>query len=433
MTEHQEPPSASGHSGHEALASHVTEVARRFETRIQTANLPVHRASTVLFDTLEEAYAKGQATTAGEWHASTYGTAGTPTTFALMDALAEIEGRGHACRAALMPSGLSAIATALLAYLKTGDHVLMSDSVYGPARVFAQGVLARMGIETTFYDPSAGAGIAALMRENTRVVYLESPGSYTFEVQDVPAICAVARSHGAISMIDNAWASPVFARPFDWGVDLSLLPLTKYWSGHADVLMGAAVVREELWQPLWTAVRQTGICVGGDDAFLILRGLRTVDVRMRRHEQTGLAVARWLQERPEVARVLHPALESHPGHALWRRDFTGSSGLFSFELRREALLAPAPGESALTSTAEAHADERIARKLAALCERRRYFRIGYSWGGYESLIVPGRIGSLRTATPWAGGPLVRIHVGLEEPDDLVADLREGLEAMHAAH
>jgi cystathionine beta-lyase len=400
-----------------ALSSLVTEVARRFDERIVTASLPVYRASTVLFDSLAHADAAGRAAGAGARHASTYGTAGTPTTFALMDALAEVEGRGHACRAALMPSGLSAISTALFAYARTGDHVLMPDSVYGPARVFAQGMLAGLGIETTFYDPRIGAGIEALMRPNTRVVYLESPGSYTFEVQDVPAICEVARRRGAVSMIDNAWASPVFARPFDWGVDVSILPLTKYWSGHADTLMGAVVVREPLWLPLWTAVRQLGICVGGDDAFMILRGLRTVDVRMRRHEASGLRVARWLECRPEVARVLHPALESHPDHALWKRDFEGACGLFSFELRRDALPADEAG---------------LERALAALCERRRFFRIGYSWGGFESLIVPGRIGSLRTARPWEGGPLVRVHIGLEDPDDLIADLADGLAAMRAA-
>ena len=405
-----------------SLATQVTEAGRRFDERIVTANLPVHRASTVLFDSLAQADATGRATMAGERHASTYGTAGTPTTFALMDALAEVEGAGHDCRAALMPSGLAAISTALLAYLKTGDHLLMPDSVYGPARGFASGMLAGLGIETTFYAPGIGAGIASLMRPNTRVVYLESPGSYTFEIQDVPAICAVARGRGAITMIDNAWASPVFARPFDWGVDLSLLPLTKYWSGHADVLMGAAVVRAPLWQPLWNAVRQLGICVGGDDAFLILRGLRTVDVRMRRHEASGLQVARWLAQRPEVARVLHPALPDHPDHALWKRDFSGACGLFSFELRDD----PPPGLD------EAARHARTERRLAALCERRRFFRIGYSWGGFESLIVPGRIRSLRTAQPWAGGPLVRVHVGLEDPADLIADLDEGFAAMRAA-
>jgi cystathionine beta-lyase len=269
-------------------------------------------------------------------------------------------------------------------------------------------MLARYGVVTEFFDPHVGAGIEALLRPNTRVLYLESPGSYTFEIQDVPAICAVARARGIITMIDNAWASPVFARPFDWGVDISLLPLTKYWGGHADVLMGAAVVREPLWPALWQAIKQLGICVGGDDAYLVLRGLRTADVRMRRHETTALAVARWLESRPEVARVLHPGLPSHPQHALFKRDFLGSSGLFSFELKSAT---PA--------------------QLAALCERRRHFKIAYSWGGFESLIMPAKLGSIRTVTPWQGGPLVRIHCGLEESADLIADLQDGLDAMAA--
>jgi cystathionine beta-lyase len=328
---------------------------------------------------------------------------------ALADALAEIEGAGHDCRAALMPSGLAAISVPLLAYCSPGDHVLMSDSVYGPARTFATTLLARYGVTTEFHDPAIGAGIEALIRPNTRVVYLESPGSYTFEIQDVPAICRVARARGVLTMIDNAWASPAFARPFDWGVDVSLLPLTKYWGGHADFLMGAAVVRAEHWPTLWQAVRQLGVCVGGDDAFLALRGLRTAEVRMRRHEATALEVARWLESRPEVARVLHPALPSHPQHGLWRRDFSGSSGLFAFELK-----AATPAQ------------------LAALCERRRFFRIGYSWGGFESLIMPAKLGSLRTVNPWRGGPLVRLHCGLEDAADLIADLGEGLAAMGRA-
>ena len=402
-----------------ALGSLVTEVSRTFDTAITTANLPVYRASSVFFETLADAYGTGARAVAGERHASSYATAGTPTTFALMDALAEIEGHGHACRAALMPSGLSAIAAALLAVVKTGDHVLMPDSVYGPGRTFANGLLARMGVRTTFYDPALGAeGIAALIEPATRVLYLESPGSYTFEIQDVPALCALARRHGIVTMIDNAWASPMFSRPFDWGVDMSLLPLTKYWSGHADVLMGAVVVREDLWPALHTAVRQMGICVGGDDAFLILRGLRTANVRMLRHQQSALEVARWLGTRPEIGAVLHPALPSHPQHALWQRDFQGSSGLFSFELRPDAV----------------GADEAVvARKLAALAERRRFFRIGYSWGGYESLIVPARLNGLRNIKPWTGGPLVRVHIGLEEPADLIGDLEAGLAAMNAAH
>lgn len=403
----------STHHDPAGLGSLVTEVSRSFDVPITTANLPVYRASSVFFDTLEEAWSTGARAVAGERHASTYATAGTPTTFALMDALAAIEGQGHDCRAALMPSGLTAIAAALLAVLKTGDHVLMPDSVYGPARTLCGTLLARMGVSTTFYDPALDAdAVAALMQPTTRVLYLESPGSYTFEIQDVPALCALARSRGVVTMIDNAWASPMFARPFDWGVDMSLLPLTKYWSGHADVLMGAVVVREALWPALHGAVRQMGLCVGGDDAFLILRGLRTAAVRMRHHQASALAVARWLQARPEVARVLHPALPSHPGHALWQRDFTGSSGLFSFELRPG--MADTPG------------------KLAALVERRRFYRIGYSWGGYESLIMPARLSGARSVQPWEGGPLIRLHVGLEDTNDLIADLATGLDAMRAA-
>jgi cystathionine beta-lyase len=400
---------APDHAGDAGFGTRLVATGRRFERRVATVNLPVVRASSVLFDTLEQADAEGAAAMAGERHRTTYATSGTPTTLALADALAEIEGGPHRCRAAVMPSGLAAISIPLLAYCKPGDHVLMSDSVYGPARGFATTMLARYGVETEFYDPSIGAGIEALLRPNTRIVYLESPGSYTFEIQDVPAICRVARARGVLTMIDNAWASPAFARPFDWGVDVSLLPLTKYWGGHADLLMGAAIVREEHWLPLWQAVRQTGVCVGGDDAFLVLRGLRTAEVRMRRHERTALEVARWLETRPEVARVLHPALPSHPQHALWKRDFSGSSGLFSFELK-----AAKPA------------------RLAALCERRAHFRIGYSWGGFESLIMPAKIASLRTARPWTGGQLIRIHCGLDDPADLIADLDAGFAAMAAA-
>lgn len=398
----------------EFVRTRVVDAGRRLEARVATANLPVSRASTVLFDSLAQAEAAGKATGRGERHATTYGTAGTPGTMALADALVEVEGAGHACRAALMPSGLSAISTALLAFLSPGDHLLVSDSVYGPTRVFCDGMLARYGVRTEYYDPEIGADIERLIRPETRVIYMESPGSYTFEVQDVPAICAVARTRGVMTMIDNAWASPVFSRPFDWGVDASILPLTKYWGGHSDLLMGAVVVREERWLALWTAVRQLGVCVGGDDAWLVLRGLRTAEVRMRAHEKSALQVARWLAARPEVGSVLHPALESHPQHALWKRDFCGSSGLFSFELKAETF----------GSDAEA-----VARGLAALCDGRRHFGIGYSWGGFESLIMAAKIGSLRSARPWSGGPLVRVHIGLEEPSDLLADLADGFDAM----
>ena len=397
------------------LATALVATSRHFETPVKIANVPVYRASTVLFDSLDQADATGAASTAGERHATSYGTAGTPTTLALMDALANIEGAGHDCRAALMPSGLLAITAAVLAFVKPGDEMLMPDSVYGPARVFAQGMLTRMGVKTVFYDPaSTTEQLAALSNDNTRVLYLESPGSYTFELQDVPALCTWARSRGIVSIIDNAWASPVFSRPFDWGVDVSVLPLTKYWSGHSDVLMGAAVVRAEHWAKVWMVIRQLGICVGGDDAFLILRGMRTAAVRMRQHQESALHVARWLQSRPEVARVLHPALPEHPQHALWQRDFSGASGLFSFEL------------AARNGVAVTRAQTK------ALCERRLYFGIGYSWGGFESLIVAAKIGSLRTIKPWAGGQLIRMHIGLEEPADLMADLEQGFAAMASA-
>jgi cystathionine beta-lyase len=398
-------------------SSQLIVAGREFDPPVHTANLPVYRASTVLMPTLDQARAQGEAVGQGERGATTYGTAGTPTTLALMDALADIEGAGHACRAALMPSGLSAITTLLLAWVRPGDHLLMPDSVYGPTRAFCDGMLTGLGVQVEYYSPTLGPAIEALIRPNTRLIYLESPGSYTFELQDVPAICALARARGILTAIDNAWASPVFSRPFDWGVDASVLPLTKYWSGHSDVLMGAVVVREALWPQLWTTVRQLGLCVGGDDAFLILRGLRTAEVRMRRHQDSGLAVARWLESRPEVARVLHPALPSHPQHALWQRDFSGASALFAFELTPEATGGLGGGFNPAT---------------AALCEGRRHFGIGYSWGGYESLIMPARLEGARTVERWQGGALIRVHIGLEDPADLIADLEDGFEAMRAA-
>jgi cystathionine beta-lyase len=329
-----------------------------------------------------------------------------------MDALAALEGGPHGCRAALMPSGLAAISTALLAFTKPGDHLLMTDSVYGPARVFATTMLARFGVRTTFFDPRlpvhGQGGLEELIEESTTVIYLESPGSYTFELQDVPAICAMARARGLLTMLDNTYASPCMARPFDWGVDMTLLALTKYWAGHSDLLMGAVVVREPHFKRLWSAVKELGICVGGDDAWLVLRGLRTVDLRMRRHQETGLAVARWLQQRPEVQRVLHPGLPEHPRHDLFKRDFLGTSGLMSFELK--------PVSNA---------------RVAALCDGRKHFSIGYSWGGYESLIMPAALGSVRTVSRWTGGPLIRIHCGLEDAGELIADLDQGFAAMAA--
>ncbi len=386
------------------LSARLVEAGRHGVPHTPVANIPVYRASTILFDTLEQTQHIGPKTVTGERHATSYATVGTSTTFALMDALAEIEGRGHDTRAALAPSGLAAITTALLAFLKPGDHLLMSDSVYGPARVFANGLLANLGVKTTFFAPqSSPQDLEQLTQSNTKVLFLESPGSYTLELHDTPALCAWARSKNLVSMIDNTWATPVFARPFDWGVDISLMALTKYWSGHSDVLMGGMVIRSELWPTLWSTVRQLGQCVGGDDAFLILRGLRTAEVRMRQHERSALQVAHWLQTQAPVKAVLHPGLSDHPQHALWKRDFLGASGLFSFELH--------PG----TSFAQ----------VCALCNDRRHFGIGYSWGGFESLIMAAQLSHVRTIQPWTGGPLIRLNIGLEDPETLIADLAAG--------
>lgn len=398
------------------------DVARVLDSDTRVANIPVYRASTVLFASLDEAVQKAQAVARGDKGASTYATASTPTTAALMDALEQIEGAGHATRACLAPSGLSAIATLLMALLKPGDDLLVIDSVYGPTRNFCQSVLAQWGVSTRFYRPDASAeALEAMLLPNTRLIYLESPASYTFEIQDVPAIAAMAKKRGVLTVIDNAWASPMMANPFDWGVDASVLPLTKYWSGHSDVLMGASVVREALWPALWKTQRDFGVCVGGDDAYLVLRGLRTAAVRMRQHEQSALSVARWLEKRPGVARVIHPALDAHPQHALFKRDFKGSSGLFGFVLDRSFW--------SLGASANGPEDPQTARLLAAMCEGRRHFGMGYSWGGYESLIMPARLSALRSVEPWCEGPLLRVHMGLEDPQDLIEDLEAGFQAM----
>jgi cysteine-S-conjugate beta-lyase len=403
-----------------SLATELSHIARSFEAKIRTVNLPIQRGSTVLFDSIADAFAAGEASMRGETNGSTYGTVGLSTTIALMDAVAAIEGRGHATKAALMPSGLNAIATAMLAYLKAGDHLLVIDSVYGPTRMFCNGVLARMNISTTFYAATATAQeLAALVQPNTRVLYMESPGSYTFEIQDVPAICnAMAKLNEArpnddhvITMIDNAWASPMFANAFDWGVDVSILPLTKYWSGHSDVLMGAVVVRDHLWLKLWNIEKTMGVCVSGDDAYLILRGLRTVAVRMQQQQVTTMQVATWLQKHPAVQSVLYPALPTHPQHDLWKRDFSGASGLFSFELK--------------ASLFEGLTLAQHWAKMALLCDKREHFGIGYSWGGYESLIMPARIDHFRSQQKWQKGPLVRLQIGLESGYDLINDLAAG--------
>jgi cysteine-S-conjugate beta-lyase len=363
-------------------------------------NPPVHHVSTVLYPTAEDFLARRAK--------YVYGRRGTPTSEALENALRELEGP-ECVGVALLPSGLAAISTALLSILHAGDHLLITDSVYLPTRKFADGVLKRYGIESSYYDPLIGSAIAGLMRPNTRAVFVEAPGSLSFEVQDVPAIAAAAHAKGAVVIMDNTWASPLYFRAFDKGVDLSIQAATKYVGGHSDLMLGTVSANAATWERLKETVYLMGLCVGPDDIYLALRGLRTLGVRLAQHYQSGLKVARWLQQRPEIARVLHPALASCPGHATWQRDFSGASGLFSIVFKPVAELA-----------------------VHAFLNELGLFGIGASWGGFESLAIPFDCSSIRTATTWVPeGPTVRLHIGLEDPDDLIRDLELGLAALNA--
>ncbi len=379
--------------------------------RFRTPNPPVWHVSTVLFDDIAQLEAVRARVVAGDPDASMYGTFATPTTAALSRLLEAGEG-GRV--AALGPSGLAAITTAILSVVRPGDHLLVVDSVYGPVRQFCDGTLSRLGVATEYYDPLVGAGIAALIRPETSAIWLESPGTNTFEIQDVPAITAAARAadHRVVTMFDNTWGSPGLFRPFEHGVDLSILALTKYWGGHADLVMGAVLATDELFAAVRDTAGELGVCTNGEDAFLVTRGARTAELRIRAHEANALEVARRLAGHPRVGRVLHPALPDDPGHELWRRDFHGSSGLFSFELLTR--------EGRPAGTAEAYA---VTDRLAA----GGLFQIGYSWGGYESLVMPvAQFGVTRTVSPWVGGELIRLHVGLEPVEDQWAELERAL-------
>ena len=366
-------------------------------------NPPVYHASTVLFPTV----AALEASDSAPFDIVNYGRVGTPTSQALETAVAELEG-GH--RAVTAASGIAAIATALSAFTRAGDHILITDSAYGPARRFANEVLRRYGVTVEYYDPLIGAGIARLIRPETTVVYLESPGSLTFEVQDVPAIAAAAKTVGATVLMDNTWATPLYFRPFDHGVDVSIHAATKYIVGHSDAMLGLMVCAEEAFHRIKSTAVRFGTCAGPDDVYLGLRGLRTLGVRLRRHAEAALALSEWLARQPEVERVLNPARPGDPGHALWRRDFSGASGLFA------ALLRPCSKEA-----------------LAAMLDHFELFGLGYSWGGFESLALPAKPRSMRTATRWEHeGPLVRFHAGLEDIDDLIRDLEAGFARLRAA-
>jgi cysteine-S-conjugate beta-lyase len=370
-------------------------------------NTPIFRASTILAGSTAEWEAMKRARAADQPGATTYGRFGTPTTHALEEAVAAIEG-GH--RSLLYPSGLAAIATVLTALLAAGDHVLVPDSAYSPTRSFLLQVLARYGVDVECYDPLIGAGIAGLLRPTTRVVYVESPGSETFEIQDVPAIAAAAHAQQALVVMDNTWGTPLFFKPFAHGVDVSIQAATKYIVGHSDAMLGIATCNEAAWPRVKRATQDMGQTAGPDEAYLALRGLRTMAVRLRQHGESGLRVARWLAERPEVEAVLHPGLPSHPGHALWKRDFSGACGLFSFVLKTRS-------ETARNAFVDALS----------------HFGLGVSWGGYESLLIPFAPGPSHVGSRWPhSGLALRIHIGLEDVEDLLDDLAKGFEAMHAA-
>lgn len=382
-------------------ATAVVHLGREPHAHHGFVNVPVYRGSTVLYPTLASLDAMTQA--------YTYGRRGTPTVRALEDALTRLAGGADTKLAA---SGYQAVTTALLAFVEAGDHILMVDTTYQPTRQFCDYMLRRLGVETEYYDPLIGSGIARLIRPNTRLVYVESPGSQTFEMQDVPAIAAAARaaSDKIWVLADNTWASPLYCQPLALGADVSIEAGTKYLVGHADALLGSVTSNKRAARHIERSAGHLGVCPGSEETFLGLRGLRTLDVRLARHQETGLSLARWLQGRTEITRVMHPALPDDPGHALWKRDCKGSTGLFSVLLRPVSR-----------------------RALAAFLDGLKLFGMGYSWGGYESLVIPFDCSSYRTAAPWTGeGQTLRFHAGLENAGDLIADLAAGFDRMAAA-
>ena len=370
----------------------TSTLGRMSDAHFGVVNTPVYRASTILYPDMAAVKANAQP--------YTYGRRGTPTTRSFEDAISELEG---AARTVSVTSGLQANALAILSVCSAGDHLLMVDSTYEPTRMFCDRTLKRFGIETSYYPPTDD--ITPYLKPNTRAVFCESPGSLTFEVQDVAAIAKAAHAMGACVLMDNTWATPTFFQPLKHGVDLSIQAATKYVGGHADVMLGYVAANDSHAARLHETHGNMGLYASGDDCFLGLRGLRTLPVRLARHQETGLALARWLNQRPEIARILHPALEDDPGHALWKRDFSGACGLFGLVLK--------PASQAA---------------VAAFVDGLRLFGIGYSWGGFESLIIPAHI--TRTARAFeAEGPVLRIHAGLEDAGDLIADLDAGLKRL----
>lgn len=361
-------------------------------------NTPVYRASTILHPTVEAFEQRHDPTNK---HRVVYGLLGTPSTFDLEEVVADLEG-GY--DAVLLPSGLAAITTALTTFLSPGDHLLIADTVYWPNRMFCDEHLKRLQVEVEYYDPTLGAGIETLIKANTKVIFLESPGSLTFEVQDIPAITEVAKRHHVLTILDNTWATPAFLKSFSLGIDVSIHAATKYLSGHSDIMMGIIISAEHVAADVRRNHRLFGQTASPDDAYTTLRSVRTLATRLKAHEAAGMALAQWLSARDEVERVLHPALPGHPGHDFFKRDYLGASGLFGI------ILKPQPRE-----------------RMIHMVNGMRLFGIGASWGGYESLMIPSYPERYRTATAWdSPGQVLRIHAGLEDLDDLLADLDAGL-------
>jgi cystathionine beta-lyase len=364
-------------------------------------NPPVVHASTVLFPNAKAMDQRAQK--------YTYGTRGTPTTDALCEAIDALEGSAGTI---LVPSGLAAVTVPFLAFLSSGDHALVVDSVYGPTRHFCDTMLKRLGVSVEYYDPAIGVGIETLIRPNTKLVHTEAPGSNTFEMQDIPAISAIAHKHGALVTMDNTWATPVYFRPLDYGVDISIHAATKYPSGHSDILMGTVSANAKHWAQLHEANITLGICGAPDDAYQILRGLRTMGVRLERHYESALTIAKWLEGHEEVAAVLHPALPSFPGHDLWKRDFKGASGIFSFVLKADGPAGFKP-------------------KAHAFLDALRIFGLGWSWGGFESLAVHVNLNDRRVTKAPTEGPVIRLQIGLEDVADIKLDIERGFAAAKA--
>jgi cysteine-S-conjugate beta-lyase len=385
----------------------AAHLGRHPERYAGVVNTPVFRASTILSETVAD-WEQKKKDRAQEKPGTYYGLNGTPTKHLLEEALAELEG-GYRCQ--IYPSGLAACVIPIMAYVKAGDHILVPDTAYGPTRKFCDASLRRFNVETTYYDPLIGAGIAALLRPNTTMVYVESPGSLTFEVQDVPAIAQVAHKHKAMVLMDNTWGTPMYFKPFEHGVDVSIQATTKYIVGHSDVIMGSVTCTKEAWPQLKAATAEFGQTAAPDDCYLAARGLRTMALRLPRHWESGVTLAQWIARQPEVDTVLHPALPGDPGHALWKRDFKGACGLFGVVLKGGV-----PGT----------ARDRLIDSL-------ELYGLGASWGGFESLAMPFEPRETRSATQWSRpGPCFRVHAGLEHIDDLIADMDQGFARMRAS-